>query len=678
MEFRILGLVEAAHEGREIPLGGTRERALLARLLLAPNRVVARETLLEDFWGPSLPDGAAQALLVYVSRLRKALREHGDGQALTTRPPGYLLQVEPAALDAARFEVLLDRARVETAAGDSARAGATLREALVLWRGPALAGVGDAPFARGEAARLDEARLAALELRIEADLACGRHGELVGELAGLTRDHPLRERLWAQRMVALYRSGRQADALRTYQDLRLQLGEELGLEPGEELRRLETAVLRHDPALDWKPPGGTVVAPPESEPPPSPGVVSFLFTDLVGSTEILQQLGDDAADELRRIHFRTLRQVLARHGGQEVKSLGDGLMAAFSSPLAAVRCAVGIQKMVVEQAGGRANPMAVRVGLHAGEPISDEDDYFGTPVVIAQRLCSRARGGQILTSALLHGLVGNRGGFSFKLLGGLELKGLSEPVAACEVSWTTRPEVAVPLPLPLERDNTLALVGRDQELTRLEAAWEAARAGRRRFVLLAGEPGIGKTRLAAEIARIAHGAGGIVLFGRSDEAMGVPYQPVVEALGFYLSRARSPLFGRLAGELTRLSPEIAEREANLPEPLYSDPETERYRLFDAVAAWLGAVSAESPALLVVDDLHWATRPTLALLTHLARSGEPLRLLVVATYRDTALDVTVDLSDALADLLRQPGVDRLRLTGLDEDGVAAFMAARDRT
>jgi class 3 adenylate cyclase len=350
-------------------------------------------------------------------------------------------------------------------------------------------------------------------------------------MSALTRDHPLRERLWAQRMIALYRAGRQADALRAYQELRTHLAEELGLEPGAELRRLEGAILRHAPELDWGPPGGVAAAAaPATQPPtaerPS-GVVTFLFTDLVGSTELLDQLGDDDADGLRRRHFALLRQTLGDHQGQEVKSLGDGLMAAFASPLAAIGCAVAIQEAVAAEALGAEAALAVRVGVHAGEPIAE---YFGTPVVVAQRLCSRARGGQILASALVQGLVGNRGGHTFKGLGGLTLKGLAEPVAACEVAWGARPEVAVPLPLPLERDDTFTLIGRDQELTRLEAAWEAARNGRRRFLLLAGEPGIGKTRLAAEIARLAHRSGGTVLFGRCDERMGVPYQPVVEHL----------------------------------------------------------------------------------------------------------------------------------------------------
>ncbi len=251
VEFRILGPLEVVHQGRVVALGGSRERALLALLLLSANRVVSSERLAEDLWAGRPPEGANQALRVYMSRLRKSLREaDGDG-LLVTQPPGYLARVETDALDAARFESLLSEGREQAGKGDHQQAAATLSEALSLWRGPALADVADAPFARAEAARLEEARLSATEERIQADLACGRHGELVAELDALTRAHPLRERLWAQRMLALYRSGRQADALRSYQELRALLGEELGLEPSAALARLEGAILRHEPELDW-------------------------------------------------------------------------------------------------------------------------------------------------------------------------------------------------------------------------------------------------------------------------------------------------------------------------------------------------------------------------------------------------------------------------------------------
>ena len=201
------------------------------------------------------------------------------------------------------------------------------------------------------------------------------------------------------------------------------------------------------------------------------------------------------------------------------------------------------------------------------------------------------------------------------------------------------------------------------------------RSGQRQLLLLAGEPGIGKSRLSAEFARTAHGGGALVLFGRCDEGMGVPYQPFVEALSRYLRQAPNLVLGRLAGELVRLVPEVGERIHGLSPPLRSDPETERYRLFDAVAAWLGAVSETAPVLFVIEDLHWATKPTLLLLSHLLRSDEDLHLLLLTTFRDTPLDMTPDLADLVAELLRQPGVERVRLAGLDEPGVGALMEAQ---
>ena len=218
-------------------------------------RVVAAGVLQDELW-PGLPaERAAANLQVRMSELRGALRLAGQEQRLVTRPPGYLLRAAPEEVDASRFEALLARGRAALALGDTRLAADHLRAALALWRGPALAGLADVPFARSEGARLDEARLEAVELRIEAELGSGGGAGLVAELEVLTARHPLRERLWAQRMLALYRAGRQADALRCYADLRAALTGELGIEPGSEVRRLETLILRQDPSLDPRLPG---------------------------------------------------------------------------------------------------------------------------------------------------------------------------------------------------------------------------------------------------------------------------------------------------------------------------------------------------------------------------------------------------------------------------------------
>ncbi|MGH8991387.1 MAG: BTAD domain-containing putative transcriptional regulator, partial [Acidimicrobiia bacterium] len=315
-EFRVLGPLEVVRNGEGLIFRGNRERALLALLILNANQVVSGERLAEDLWSGNPPEGALKNLRVYVSRIRQALGDPGD--VVVTRPSGYLLEVDPMAIDAGRFDSLVAQGRREARAADLEAAARTLREALDLWRGPALADVASAPFARAEATRLEDTRLSALEDRVEADLACGRHIEVATELDALTRAHPLRERFWALWMVALYRSGRQADALRAYQELRQILGEQLGIDPSEPLRRLEGAVLRQDPDLDWRP---AAAAPSATDPPPAvagSGVVTFLFTDVVGSTELLDRLGEDAAEAARQAHFALLRQAVTAHGGHEV------------------------------------------------------------------------------------------------------------------------------------------------------------------------------------------------------------------------------------------------------------------------------------------------------------------------------------------------------------------------
>ncbi|PWU23000.1 MAG: hypothetical protein C5B48_09390 [Candidatus Rokuibacteriota bacterium] len=246
MEYRILGPLEVLENGRPIALVGTKQRALLAILLLHANEVVPRDRLIDELWHDEPPETARAALQVHVSQLRKALGR----DAIETRGPGYGMWLEDGALDADRFEHLVSEARDEHA---SVRAE-LLSQALGLWRGPALADL-EAALAASERARLEEQRFAALEQRIDSELELGHHTELVPELEGLVHEHPLRERLRGQLMLALYRSGRQADALETYREGRNLLDEELGLEPGEDLRALERAILEQDPAIGGPPRG---------------------------------------------------------------------------------------------------------------------------------------------------------------------------------------------------------------------------------------------------------------------------------------------------------------------------------------------------------------------------------------------------------------------------------------
>ena len=254
-EFGILGPLEVSRSGCMVPLGGPRQRAVLALLVLEANRVVSMDRLAEDIWGGHPPDGWVTTLQTYVFHLRRALdpgRARGAaGDVLVTRGRGYLLRVDREQLDAARFQDGLTAGRAALDAGRYAEAAETLRQALGLWRSGVLADLADYAFTRPEAARLEELRLAAPEARIDADLALGRHDTLTGELERLAADHPLRERLHGQLMLALYRCGRQAEALAAYRRIRDLLAGELGIDPGEPTQHLHAAVLAHDPALDW-------------------------------------------------------------------------------------------------------------------------------------------------------------------------------------------------------------------------------------------------------------------------------------------------------------------------------------------------------------------------------------------------------------------------------------------
>jgi YVTN family beta-propeller protein len=251
MEFRILGPLEVLEDGRPVTLQGTKPRALLAVLLLHANEVVPTGELIDALWGERPPGTVAKVLQTYVSQLRKALS--GNGCSLVTRPGAYVLEIPPGALDLTRFEELAGDGRVALSEGRPGAAAAAFRDALALWRGPALAEFRNEPFATHELRRLEEARLAAVEDRIEADLACGLGRELVAELEGVVAEHPLRERPRGQLMLALYRAGRQADALAVYREGRRALIEELGLDPGPDLQRLEKAILVQDASLDPPP-----------------------------------------------------------------------------------------------------------------------------------------------------------------------------------------------------------------------------------------------------------------------------------------------------------------------------------------------------------------------------------------------------------------------------------------
>ena len=285
LEFRILGPLEVVDGEEVLHLGGQKQRALLALLLLDPNRVVSTDRIVDALWGEQPPRTAATSLQNFVSQLRKLL----GSETLVTKPPGYQLRLTGGQLDLERFRRLVDEARGEPPEERSER----LRRALALWRGPPLADLGFESFAQSEIVRLQELRLAVVEDRVEAELEAGRHAELAGELETLAEEHPLRERLRAQLMLALYRAGRQAEALQIYHDTRRVLVEELGIDPSPSLQQLHGSILRQDPGLEA---GGAAAAAPADR------VHDVVGTMLAG--RLVPVLGTDVAELTTRLAER--------------------------------------------------------------------------------------------------------------------------------------------------------------------------------------------------------------------------------------------------------------------------------------------------------------------------------------------------------------------------------------
>jgi class 3 adenylate cyclase/tetratricopeptide (TPR) repeat protein len=408
--------------------------------------------------------------------------------------------------------------------------------------------------------------------------------------------------------------------------------------------------------------------------------VTILITDLVGSTGLESRVGPVVADELRRDHFGVLREAIEEGDGDEVKNTGDGLMVAFSGASAAVETAVRMQQLMERRNRDAEERLPIKVGLGMGEATHEDDDYFGMPSIMAARLCDKASGGQILAPALIKLMAEQRSEHDFGAVGELELKGISKPVETFEVSWQPLGADATTIPLPprLVGVPPVSYVGREKETELLSTMWESAAEGKRRVGLVAGEPGIGKTRLVTHAALERHSNGAVVLYGRCEEDLAAPYGPWIETLEHYIEHAPAEVLERHVqrhgGELTRLVPALARRIPDAPAPKETDPETERYMLLGAVLNLLVEASADAPIVLLLDDLHWADKPTLALLKHVVGGSASARLLVLGTYRDSELSRQHPLSDILADLRRESGVERISLGGLEERDVIAILEA----
>ncbi len=412
------------------------------------------------------------------------------------------------------------------------------------------------------------------------------------------------------------------------------------------------------------------------------GTATVMFTDVVGSTELRLRVGEDAADAIRATHDRILTEAVESNHGRVVKRLGDGVMATFASCTDGLSAAVTIQQSVdLANRRRRGERLAVRIGLAVGDVSFEGDDCFGLSVVEAQRLESAAQPDSIWCTDIVAHLARGRGSHEFRSVGALSLKGLPDQVPASEVCWEPIREVS-------PRDDRLPAVlagtgfpfsGRTEVFDRLVERWRHCAGGGFEATFIAGEPGIGKTRLAQELA---HEAGvdaaaerrpePLVLAGRCDEE-GAPFQAFGTALEWFV-RSETPevaALGEFPGDLDRLVPHLRDLVDDLPPALRGEPDAERFRLFAAVESWLRVGGADRPRLLVIDDLQWADRPTLLLIKQLIQH-QPPGLMVVGTYRDTDVGRSHALAALLAEVRGTDGVTRIGLEGLAPDGVRELL------
>ncbi|MFN2587163.1 MAG: AAA family ATPase [Actinomycetota bacterium] len=401
------------------------------------------------------------------------------------------------------------------------------------------------------------------------------------------------------------------------------------------------------------------------------GTTTVLFTDVEGSTQLGARAGDDSARRVLRRLEEIIRGQVRDHGGHEVKALGDGLMVAFGSARKAVACAAAIQRELDRAAGASSAELPpVRIGLNAGEVIVEEGDLFGAAVSAAARICSAASGGEVLAAEVVKVLAGTVPGVAWKDRGEVALKGFAEPYRLYRAEWRAA--------RPADASGLTPFVGRKKERAELRAWLGRLDEGRGGLVVIGGEPGVGKTRLAEELIRDAAARGFRTLTGRCYEMESPPpYGPFVEVLEA-ASREVDPAtfrvaLGPSAGEVAKVLPQLRHTYDDIPPPLELPPQQERRYLFNSIRDFIERASSVKPLVVLFDDVHWADDASLQLMGHIAPELADMPVLVIATYRDVELDVYRPLAKTLEDMVRRRLVTRMSLSRLPEETVAAMLA-----
>ena len=615
MHARILGSFQLEEGGRRIPMGGVRQRAVLVSLLLRANEVVPSEQLLMDLWGEDSSSSAANSLQAAISRLRRVL----PPGRLITRAPGYALRMFPEELDVSQFEQLVSEGREALTAGAAEQAARTLRQGLSLWQGPALADFRYEPFAQAEIVRLEDLRLTCLEERIEADLALGLASVLVAELRRLVREYPLRERLRSQLMLALYRDGRQAEALEVYREFRSVLRDELGLDPSPQLRELETAILRHDSPVS---PVATATGAPLAR-----RAVTVVCILLRVASDSGLALDPEAYEVVNEQSVSGLAAVLEQYGGKLAITADERLIGVFGAAsvheddaLRAVRASLAARRLLTSELADLLRrygaSLTYRFGVTTGEALVGGSVPLGSAGNVSSRavmLAEAAGPGQILISGQTQELAA----------------AAIETESAGPDRFILLSAQAAVRPLALRLD--VPLVGRDEELRQLAAACVMASQEQvTTLVTVIGEAGIGKTRLVYEIER-RHGHEMTVLTGRClPYGEGITFWPLREVIRQASGGHDSPdkIKALLDGQAD--AAEVAARLSLALGP-GNQGRLDAAEIFWAARRLLETLARSRPLLVVFEDLHWAESTFLDLVESLAvqQGCSPLVLVCVA-------------------------------------------------